>query len=128
MKSKEAQGFSVVECLVAMLILAVGALAVAHSTTQAWVLGKRSVRMSYANQLASSKLEELTALNPSSLSESNNTSETGLLYRGVLFNRNTTIVTNPDGSRTVTITVAPQVAHLGSQVTLENTFRQWGNS
>ncbi|WKZ56850.1 MAG: prepilin-type N-terminal cleavage/methylation domain-containing protein [Bdellovibrionota bacterium] len=119
-------GFSIIECMVALTVLAIGALGVARSISNTLSVSKRTMRHSIAMQLASERLEELAAVDPQSLDETDNSAEADMLVDNITFSRTTTVVVNDDQSRTVTVTVAGSVAELGGGVTLSATYPLWG--
>lgn len=120
-------GFSMIECLVAVALLSVTALAVTHSTVQSMVLAKRNMRNSMATQLALSKIEEYAAMDPESYTAANSVTGTSIVFDDVTFTRSIAITVNSDSSRTVQVTVRVADASLGGDVTFKDTFPLWGN-
>lgn len=120
-------GFSLVEALIAMLVLSVLALGMAHSTILAYKIEKRNLRNSVAQELAVRKMEELAAINPAFLDGNDSASET-VTSDGIPYTRTTSVTVNDDNSRTVTISVAGARAELGGTATIANTFALWGRN
>jgi len=127
-KKKFQQGFSLIEVLVAMVILSVVGLAVANNTIKSYSFMKRSIRNSLATQLALDKLEMVSAVNPTTLDSSDNTVETSVISKNISFTRTTTITVNSDNSRTVTVEVNGNTESLGGRAIYTNRLSLWGNS
>lgn len=121
------RGFSIVEVLVSISILAVVGLSIASSTINSYVFLKRSFRSSLASQLALDKLELLATVNPDTLTTANNSTETNLKRDSVTFTRTTTITVNADNSRTVSVSVS-STSGSGGKASFTTTLPQWGNS
>ena len=120
-------GFSLIEVLVSISILAVVGLAVATSTIRSYVFLKQSTRSSLASQLALDKIEMLATVDPTTLTAANNSTEPSVNRNGVTFSRSTVITVNSDGSRTATVTVLP-LSGTGGRATFTTTFAQWGTT
>lgn len=121
---KSQAGFSLIEVLVAMLILSIVALATASNTIKGFVFFKRNTRQAYASQLALDRLELLAAQDPAILAAS--TSSENITYRNVSFVRTTTIVANSDGSRSIEISVSG--TGLGGKAMFTTTVPARGNT
>ena len=119
-------GISLLEVLVALVVLAIISMGVAVSTGRSYSLAKRAIREEIASELARSKLEELLAVDPSSLSAASSLSETGLVSSGISFFRNTVVTVNADNSRHISVTVAPTESDRGKSVTFQQTVSLWG--
>lgn len=125
---REQRGYSIIEVLVATVLLSLVSLGLASSTTTSYVTLKRTLRHAAATELAQSKMEELAAINPLSLSAANNATETGVISHAMTFTRTTTVAVNSDGSRLVTVAVTGDAVGMGGKATLASTFTPWGNS
>lgn len=121
-------GFGIIECLIAVTILAIVALGATYNTMYSISNSKRAMRSQVALELAESRMEGLAATDPSTLDSTDNSSETGLHSMNVSFSRQTTVVVNADGSRTVTVVVSPTNSSLVGSHTLTSTFLLWGNN
>ncbi len=121
-------GFTIMEVLVAIVLLAVVGLASARNSVMSMSTLKRSIRNSIAMQLAVEKLEELGSINPTSLDASDNATESAVVQDSISFSRTTTVVVNSDQSRSVTIVVQANDASLGGNYTASSRFPLWGNT
>ncbi|NMC64511.1 MAG: prepilin-type N-terminal cleavage/methylation domain-containing protein [SAR324 cluster bacterium] len=120
------QGFSLIEVMATILILAVTGLAIARSTIVSYRIMHRNERNAIALQLALQAMEEYATLSPVTLSASNDRSEPLVIYNNMKFARTSTVTVNGDNSRTVSIVVTPVDSELGGAATLTNTFPLWG--
>ncbi len=125
---KKDAGFSLLEVLVAMMLLAVIGLAVAYNTVRSYSLMKRGLRHSYATQLALDKLEELEAISPINLTSANNSTESAVSINNVFFTRTVSITVNADSSRTVIVTVMPNEVGVGGITSYTSNMPLWANS
>jgi len=121
------KGFTSIELLVAISILSIVALAVSINTVKSFVFLKRGIRTSYATELAQDKIEYFAAMDPTNLSSANNQTETNLVFNKVTFTRTSTVTSNSDGSRTVSVTVSGSHG-LGGRATMATTLPLWRNS
>lgn len=118
---------SVIECLVACLILAIVALGVAIGTTNAASFSNRAIREGIANELAQARLEALAAINPDNLDAGDGGSE-ALVVDNISFTRDSTVTVNADDSVTITVAVtSSNVASHGGSATLSTVVVPWGN-
>lgn len=125
--SSQSRGFTLIEVLVAIVIVAVVSLSTTYSTISSFALYHHSTRAALARQLAFARMEELAARNPLLLSEADNSIEEDLLINNISYNRSVAVLVNPDGSRTVTVTVQNnRTASITAQ--FSNTFALWGNT
>ena len=120
-------GFSIMEVMVAIVLLAFIGLASARNSIMSMSTLKRSIRNSIATQLAIEKIEELGSVDPTTLDSTDNSSETGITQDNISFSRTTTILVNADLSRSVTVVVAPNDENLGGSYTATSRFPLWGN-
>lgn len=120
-------GFSIMEVMVAVVILALVGLASAKNSIMSMSTFKRSMRNSIAMQLAVEKLEELGSVNPTTLDNSDDSTEANVVEDNITFTRVTQVTQNADESRTVTVTVNANDADLGGTYEVTNTFPLWGN-
>jgi Tfp pilus assembly protein PilV len=114
------------EALVAMLLLSILGLGMAKSMILAIHTIRRSDRNAVALQLAQRKMEEFAMVNPSSLTNANDQTESNLQVRNMAFTRSSDVTVNSDASVTVLVTVSPSVAGRGKTVALTSTFPVWG--
>ena len=119
-------GFSILEVLAAIVLLSIVGLNVTYGTIISLRMLKRSMRTSLATELAAQRMEELAALDPSTLNDSYDLVETGLISDNVSFSRTTEVTVNSDKSVTVDISVVGEHSTLGGRAALSNTFAYWG--
>lgn len=128
MKARKEKGFSLIETLVALTILATVGLSLSYSMITAIRASRRAERNSVASQLAFRKMEELAQVNPNNLSNANDLTESALTVNGIAYTRVTNVTVNADGSRTVDITASPKNDRYGSPVTYRSSFFLWGTN
>src|SRR4051812_39628763 len=95
---RQEQGFSLIEGLVAIVILSIVSLHVAHSTIYSYKAIRRNERNSIAAQLAALKMEQLEGITPKNLTAANGGTES-IVQDGINYTRTATIVVNADKSR-----------------------------
>lgn len=119
-------GFSLIEALVSISILAISMVGIAKSMQVSFDTTKHTVRESVAHDLASQKLESLLSISATNLSSSNNASES-LTSQGIAFTRVTTVTVNADSSRTITVVVTGTLGK-GGDATVSAVASLWGNT
>ena len=122
----EEKGFAVIEFLVSTIIISVVSLGMLHSTLSSMKISKKSHYDSTAYQLAVERLEDYSVINPQTLDNGDDTSETGISRNNMEFTRTTDVTINTNGSRTVNVVVTSVNGLLDSSVTLSNSFPLWG--
>jgi prepilin-type N-terminal cleavage/methylation domain-containing protein len=125
-RTRSERGLSLVESLVAIVILAITGLSLAHTMISATRYTRRAERNSIATQLAFEKMEQLAARSPATLGDAFDLTETALTVNRIAYNRTTNVTVNADGSRTVVVDVWPRDSSLGKRVTYQSTFARWG--
>jgi type II secretory pathway pseudopilin PulG len=120
-------GFSLLESLLVMWLLSIASLGLAYGTIGAFRQVDRVKRNQLAMQLATSRLEQLSAANPLSLG-TGSTTETGVVLKNVSFSRVTTVAVNADQSRSVSVVVTGEQAVFGGRATMSTTFSLWGSN
>lgn len=123
---KKQAGFSVVEVMLCVILLAIVALGISNSTVIAIRANNISSHNSLASQLAIERLEEYASNDPAILVTDATLSETGIVRDGRAFDRTTTVTINPDRSRTVTVSVESVALEDGGRATISNTYALWG--
>jgi prepilin-type N-terminal cleavage/methylation domain-containing protein len=120
------QGMTLIEVLVAILLIGIVSMAVAVNTINALSVAKKTHINYLASNLALSKVEQLAAYEASQLSALS-TTETHLTTAGtdLTFKRTTTIVKNSDNSRTITVRVDSESAAVPTHVTFTSTLSVW---
>lgn len=123
---KKQKGLSIIEAMVSVSLLSVLMLATAHGISTSFKTTKREIRDSEALQLALEKMEQLAAIDPSTLTAAESGTE-ALTVDSIAFSRVTTVTVNADTSRTVQVQVT-STEQGGGNVSLSNTFALWGNA
>lgn len=126
MRNPEA-GFGLMEILVAMVLLSLVALGMTLNLSTSLRIGKITEAHFAASVLASGHLEELSAIDAADLDSSYNEVDTVVTFPNLSmdFLRDTTVVINPDDSRTVTVTVDSAHDGLPTSVTFSTTLALW---
>jgi type II secretory pathway pseudopilin PulG len=114
------------EVLVAIGVLGIVALSTSYSTIVAYKIMKRNRRNAIAHQLCLEKMEQLAAVSPALLSDADDLTETPVTVDNVNYIRQTDVTVNSDNSRTVTVSVTPEVSGRAKGITLTNSFPLWG--
>jgi hypothetical protein len=109
-----------------MLLVSISALAIVESSILAIKSTKHSYRTLVANQLAVKRLEELAARDPDQLTSANAGQEWVETEDSLSFSRTVTILANADGSKTITVLVAPPTGVWGGEVEVSTTVAQRG--
>jgi type II secretory pathway pseudopilin PulG len=127
MKQRLEDGITLLEVLVAILLLGVVSMAIAVNTVNALHVAKKTHINYLASNLALSKIEQLAAYEASRLEESAGGTETGLTTAGtqLTFKRITTITVNDDRSRTISVRVESESPVVTTHVTFTSTFSVW---
>lgn len=124
---KSEKGLSLIELLVSIVLAGILGVGITQST----VISMRTVRHSELNHIASSlatsKMEELAAVNVSNVDASDGGTESSISWPGlgITFKRVTTVTVNPDNSRTVNVRVESNSTHIPTEVEFNNTFTLW---
>lgn len=121
------KGFLMLELMVAMVVLAIVGLAITTSAYSGLRFQKQAEIGNFARNIAVSRIEVLAGVPTGVLSSSYNETNTSVTVAGtnVTFLRSTAVVTNADGSKTVTITVASSSNLLSKSVVLTSQFAAW---
>ncbi|MCB0320179.1 MAG: hypothetical protein KDD60_04580 [Bdellovibrionales bacterium] len=114
-------GMYIAEALVAITLLAVMGLGLAQATILSLKTRQKAAYDSVAHQLAVERMEEFANEDPASLMNGDSWDEK--IERGVMsFNRNSSVVVNSNGSRTVYVDVIALSDRTESSASLSNTF------
>ncbi len=113
-------GVTLIELVVAIVLMELAFLAIADSMRTSLIHFKRSLRETYATELAIEKMEELAAKDP--LAISSDGERENITVRSVKFVRSVEVTVRPDKSRLVTVSVTPEQTELGGKCILSNTF------
>lgn len=120
-------GFTLIEVLVAIVLVAIVSLTTTYSTINAYALYSHSTRSSFARQLAFTAMEELAARDPLTLSAADGSVNSNVTVGNASYTRTIAIAVNSDGSRTATVTVVNnRTSTISAQ--FSNTFALWGNT
>ena len=127
MPRNDQRGSSMLEVLVATLILAIIGLTVTLSAISGIRFQKVSEIGNIAMNLAVSKAEELSGVRIDLLTDSYDATESNLLLTGhkISFKRVTDVTVNSDGSRTIAITVSSDSRYLPQPARYTTTFAPW---
>jgi type II secretory pathway pseudopilin PulG len=120
----EETGSIILEVLVAIVILSIMGLALVQSILMSLRTREHAVRTSLAMQVASDSLEEVSATNPSMLSDANDRNDQ-VTRAGVSFTRLIDVTVNADGSRTIDVSVVGTTTKLGGKANLSVTVIPW---
>lgn len=125
--SKKEEGFSMVEVIVSILIIAIMSLGILSNILMALRSDKLIEINQAAYNLALSRVEQFAAIKPSELDASDNSSETALTVAGlnISFSRTTTVTVNADNSRTITVDVQSESNNFDTGVNYSTTFAVW---
>ena len=121
------RGFFLLEALIVMLLLGFLAFGFTQSAQLAIMIRGKAIRHAVAAQLATDKLEQLSGVDPTTLSDANDSSET-LVVSGRSFRRSLDVTVNPDNSRTLRVEVRGSTTRLGGSAVVSTTLALWGNS
>src|SRR5690606_15219646 len=121
-RRKGQAGFSVVEVMFCVVLLGIVALGLSNASVIAIRANNISAHNSIAAQLAIERLEEFASSDPAFIVADTTLSETSIVRDGRAFDRTTSIIINPDRSRTVTVTVDSVALEDGGRTTISNTF------
>ena len=121
------QGISLIEVLLALLLIGIISLGIAANTISSMHIQKKTEENYAASNLALSKVEQLSAIPVGQLSSANNLVENNLKVPGsnANFRRTTTVVVNADTSRTITVRVESVGTMLPTKVNFRTTFSMW---
>ncbi len=126
---KNEAGISLVEILVAFVVVSLIGLSLTHSLISSLKTHKNSQVHNAATTLALNKIEIYSAINPQEMnSSSHDDSETNLTTTSlpnVKFSRVTDVTENPDKSRTVDVTVTCSTSGCNKTVNYTSTFTRW---
>lgn len=116
------KGFTLMEVIVAILILGVVMLGITQSTQTSYRASYRTIRNSQNLALAQARLEELSSLDRSTLTNALNGTAT-IEQSGTTYEVTTTITENADGSALAVVNVTNSAEQ---DVELSMTFAPWG--
>lgn len=122
------QGFTLLEVLIALLILGIVGMGLAGNTIASLQIVKKTTTNYQASNLALSKIEELSACNPTMLGPSFNSVEPHVSSPGtpMTFTRTTTVTINTaDQSRTVNVVVRSNSSAMPTTAKFTTTFALW---
>ena len=123
-KQETQRGSIILEVLVGVILLAIMGLGLTRSMLMSLKTREHSVRSSFAMQIAADTLEEYSAINPSSLDDTNDLTDV-VTRLGVNFNRVVDVTVNSDNSRTIDVTVEAVTTKLGGKADLSVIVIPW---
>lgn len=118
------KGFSLLEILFGILLVSVMAMGIVKSSTLAMKTREKTIRDSSAMKLALITMEQFSSSDPSSLSDSDDSTDTTTLD-GLTYTRVIDITENADGSKTIDVSVNNNAGLVGS-ASLTLTLIDWG--
>lgn len=126
-RQRAEEGFSLMEILIAILIIGVIGLGINMNAISSLQLVKYTELNYIASNLALSKIEELAAQDPVNLDSSDNSVESSVSSSAteITFQRTTTIVVNGDDSRTITVQVQSNSSAVPTQAQFSTTMAVW---
>jgi len=124
--SNREEGFLLIEILVALLLLSIVAAALTLNAITASKTLRKTIRHSVSSQLANTKMEELLAVNPVTLDDSDDLLESGIIVDNIAYDREVDVTVNPDDSRTLVVIVALSGSTTEAVTTLVNSVSLWG--
>lgn len=116
------RGFTLLEVLVATLILGVVMLGITQSTQTSFKVSYRTIRDSQNLALAQARLEELAAMDRAAIDTSLNGTQI-VQSKGTTYSVSTVINENEDGSALATVNVSNSASQ---EVELSMLFSPWG--
>ena len=101
------QGFTLLELLITIVLIGILGMGISMSLITTMKVYESNKVDRAANTLAGSKLEQLLAIKPDLLDDSDDSSETGLSISGtnITFSRTVDITVESNGSRSISVTV-----------------------
>lgn len=120
-------GVALIEVLVSIVLIGIVAIAILYSVSTAMTVAKLTEVHYAASSIASSRIEELSAVNLADLDSSYNESDTDVVWPGldIVFRRNVQVTVNGDNSRTINVRVASAHASLPANVRFVTHFAPW---
>lgn len=115
---QDQRGFSLIEVLVAMVILAVSFLALAESIILAYRLDRHAKVMALIREVASDGIEELATRSPGDINAQNATALVEPEPR-IILRKDTVVVVNGDNSKAITVTVSDTSSFSNSSISLQ---------
>ena len=121
------QGMGIIELLIAVALIGLIAAGISSNTTMSLRISKYTELNYAASNLALSRIELLSAIEPADVDSDYNKTETGLTTNGVgiKFTRVTTVTVNSDDSRTINVVVSNSDYKIPVRVEYETTFSVW---
>lgn len=117
-------GFSLLEVLVATVVLTTAVMAVSHSSITASMAVRKSIEFSTAEFLAESILEEYSTRDPSTYDDSDGSQET-VKQNGISYNIKTSVTLGAHDGRDVRVTVVPAHSRSGTEIIKRQFFTLW---
>lgn len=123
----EQYGFGLLEVLVSIVLISIVAIAVLYSLSTAMTVAKLTEVHYAASSIASSRIEELSAIDIKDLDSSFNEVNTPITWGGlnITFLRSVTVMVNADDSRTIRVTVVSDNKALPADINFTTRFARW---
>ena len=124
---RQEEGVTLIEVLVSLTLVAIAASGVYSGISTSLKVTKMTEVHYLASTIAISRIEELSSIDVTDLDNSYNETDTNVSWTGVnlTFLRDTTVVTNADDSRTITVNVTTDNDALPANVSFSTTFALW---
>jgi Tfp pilus assembly protein PilV len=120
-------GMGLLEILVAIFLIGIISLGIAANTISSTQIVKKTEINYAASNLALSKVELLAAMDTTSLTAANGSTENNLTVPGtqLTFRRVTVVTVNADGSRTIEVTVTSNSTAVPTTSHFKTTLALW---
>lgn len=120
-------GLSMIEILVSLALGAIFSVAISMSTATSLRISTHTEAHHAASRLASDKLEQIASIDSLDIDATLNQTEAAVTYPGlgITFTRTTTVTTNADNSRTISVDVTSNSSAIPVNVDFSTTFALW---
>lgn len=124
--TKAQRGFSLMECLVLMVLFSIMGLGLAYSGIMLVSSRAKAYRSSLCNQIALDRIEEFAAVDPTTLDDTDDSIST-VTRDGLSFRRTVNVTVNADSSRQINVDVISLSSKFEGRAQLSTTYPVWGS-